>query len=217
MRAVIVGGFSTSLRGLAPVASAVEQLDVADEIEAFPFLYAMKHPDMIRKAAQDSLVIAHSAGILALGKESRPAEIVACNGPEVRSGRVWGLGIGAKQKLLNNRAFAKDAQHPAAYEYARIGRDNMLEGLRHPIGYGRRIAQVARFSTAAYLAEAVGNENVAAATALVTPDDEFFPHVPGALNYGDATVLVHKGNHDALLASPADVLSVWLETRDQSA
>lgn len=217
MRAVIVGGFATSLNGLRPVASAVERLGVADEIEVFPFLHAMKRPEEIRKAVEKAVVISHSAGILAISADSRPQEIVACNGPEVQPRWALRLGASALQKRRNTLTFATDPDHPARYEYARINSDNLREGLRHPLGYGRRIAQVARFSTAAHLAEALESEQVASATALVTPEDEFFPHVPGALDYGKAAVHMHAGNHDALLASPDAVLQVWLDARDQSA
>lgn len=216
MRAVIVGGFTTSLEGLRPVVSAVERLDIADEIEVFPFLYAMKRPNEVRKAVENALVIAHSAGILAVDTDTRPQELVACNGPEVQARWALRLGAGALRKMQNTRLFAADPEHPARYEYARISGDNMREGLRHPLGYSRRIAQVARFSTAAHLADAIESERIATATALVTPDDEFFPHVPESLDYGKATVLTHTGNHDALLASPDQVLQVWLGASGQS-
>lgn len=217
MRAVIVGGFTTSLNGLRPVAAAVERLDVADKIEVFPFLHAMKQPEQVRRAAQDALVIAHSAGILAVTSDLRPQEIVACNGPEVQPRWALSLSAGALRKMKNTRAFAGDSTHPARYEYARISDDNMREGVRHLLGYSRRVAQVARFSTASHLANALESEQVAAATALVTPDDEFFPHAPDILDYGKARVLIHEGNHDALLAFPDAVLQVWLDASNQSA
>lgn len=205
MRAVVIGGFATGKSTLENVAEALCDRRLADDADVLTFPQAMADPDKVERITRRRLILTHSAGILAVHRNTCPSEIIACNGPEPQ--RFHSLLNASWRKMQHNRQFAKEG--PCAAAYALLVRSNMVEGLRHPVAHVSRISAIGRFSTTQHLlshleAQSEGNF---AASQLFTQDDEYFPHDP-TLGYGQIRMYEHEGNHDALLASPRTVLSV---------
>lgn len=201
-RAVIVGGFTTGKRALEPVGEAAAELGLANDAEIFTFPYAMEYPGKVEKAAKGQLLIAHSAGSLAVAQTNwttSPRRFIAYNGPEPRT--KFDLILAAGRKTSEHAKAVITG--PDRLSYAKVISSNSVELALHPYSNLRHLDAISRFSTLSLLAAC--RKSGINASAAVTEGDVFFPY-DASLGSEGVDVEVYPGSHDELLVNPRDLM-----------
>ncbi|HIA91605.1 TPA: hypothetical protein EYO12_00625 [Candidatus Saccharibacteria bacterium] len=201
----IIGGINTPARSMERVLDELIDADLATDGQAFSFREAMNNPDLIKRAAAGNTVVAHSAGLLAVTSEMRPAHVEAIAGPEPRSfGR---LIVGAVKLSLNharNSGLSEQGQR-----HLHLNAEKGLELATHTYGNLRHMKAIGSFSTFEILREmAEAGQSVGS---VLMDADEFFPIATIQPRYEEAAFsrtpvpyAIAEGGHDQFLTHPIE-------------
>ncbi|HWZ65291.1 MAG TPA: hypothetical protein VNX65_00670 [Patescibacteria group bacterium] len=210
-RVVYIGGVGNGTISLERVTAALidsPQFD-CDDVDAFPFAYAMDHPDEVRDAALGVDAVAHSGGILPL-KGTYPKEIIAFGSPlptKIRTllGRTVGLIAGLHLPGAGLETF-RDI--PAV---GMCDLDIITEFGLHPRRNLRRLGEVSVFNAIHLARDAVASG--IPASLVYTRDDEYFKPTREQMaeaEHGRVRVMtLPTGVHAELVLRPAKTLAAY--------
>jgi hypothetical protein len=207
----LTGGYFTPKVALEPAAKALGNIEGIGDVQIFTFLETMKNPDRVASSMKNGIVLADSAGAMALGqvleRGGTPTKIVSCDGPEPRNFRHLAKGLLAIRR--NCLAIAQDESHPYAQTYAKLLEQGVAELRGRALEYLCHLPAVSYFSTSQMLKDSM--QAGIQPAALVSPHDELYPYSK-EVGYGSVPVYAHDGGHATFLAEPGRVLQPWIDS-----
>jgi len=203
VKLVYIGGFSGRSPRDAMCDALLETFNV-DDLDAFTFAEAMKHPDEVRRALVGALAVTHSAGVLAL-RGTAPTEAHIFNPPFPRS--PWALA--SRLTWLKTRGmFTRGYREYGAAGLgaaARFSGASVAELALHPVGNFSHLPEIAK-TDGFEEATALLHGDIPAVT-IHTDHDEYFPLPPDKANVPSGLkVRELHGEHDEIILRPYDLL-----------
>ncbi len=209
LRLVGIAGFGEGEPLIEDVMKTASKYVNIEDYEIFTLLEALDNPEMVAKAVERSLLIPHSAGLLALSEELSLDAIVAFNAPEpVAKGQLF---KSAAHKTANHVLRLMDPERRPAT--AKVLMNGAGELMKSPLKNYGVLDQISTFSGAQELSKYKNKHPGKAVRSVITQGDEFFPPSPSAIQLAEnngVEVIEMSGVHDELYID-SEVIKKGLE------
>lgn len=201
-----IGGVGSSTRQISGITGALEAY-YGMSVVGMSFSDAIKNPLLVARLADNSLVITHSAGVLAL-QSAAPRGLIAFAPPMPTRIPLLLVRTAAKTISLFKSSKESDGRWQKILSYHMHA---LVEHVLGPYYNTGRLAEISKFDSALF-AVTLANRGSRVVIGLMENDVLFpqsteHPHIQTAKNHG---VIIREGllgHHDEFLLYPFDVLT----------